>query len=179
MEHSLPKHSAHLKPSAPWPRVLWPAFVNKTQLFPAGSASSVVFSRNFRVFLASADDLPYSSRSPENRSSTFLLKTLAPSKLLPSLSVASTPPRPCSQWPTSWAPHDPLEAFTLGSQPYLSLTSAIIWGDFSVPFDDLSDTCNKSSATWARLLHGPSSLPQSHATIVTGLNMSFSGTWNH
>lgn len=79
----------------------------------------------------------------------------------------------------SWAPHDPLEAFTLGSQPYLSLTSAIIWGDFSVPFDDLSDTCNKSSATWAHLLHGPSSLPQSHATIVTGLNMSISGTWNH
>lgn len=115
------------------------------------------------------DGLPHSSRSLGNHSSsTFPLKpfkTVAllqccihPSSLLPVTDVL--------------APCDWLRAFTLGSQPYMPLTSAIITsaiiGAASVfplmiyQTPSLSTSCNP-------LLQGPSSLPQIHATTAIGL----------
>ena len=59
----------------------------------------------------------------------------------------------------SQIPHDALRAFTPGSQPYLSLSWATTWTDFSVPFGDPSDTRATSYLDPASPWTCPSSQP--------------------
>lgn len=117
----------------------------KTQLLPEGNISSVALSRNCWIIcfgIWRSGWWSFSLLKIAWRPFLFHAFIENPFKALPSGNVAST--YLCCQWLMSWSPHDSLRAFTCGSQPYLSLTSAIICGDFNVPFDDFPDTCTIS-----------------------------------